>query len=403
MFALAVALHLVAQELDAHAELPLGWQRTREIVLSDAQVGGFAKQLGVALSGVVNEHYDVGGSDLQVNRVTARDEAGALALVEKLGANGRERFVARRGNEVVEFAKMNVLAASALRNGLGFEDEAAVEWRATFEIVCVARGDDMEGNEVFNLCLGRDERATQEEVDARIAQLTSDWTFGTTLRLAAPTEGHALEYTFEPQPLSRKREGDTLVLEFPELPRAHGLPIVRVVATTTVAPWYAPREGAPLAADVATAATIAWPSEHETVRTLVARLVTDEMSPREKLHAIFGHVAREVRYGGNDVMGSRHGTLQVLAQGFGRCWDKSDVLVTLLRAAGLPAREVAGWLLSAPSGHVWVEVYLEGEGWLAVDATCTWLGTSRDYVPWLRTDDGHMPIVYVSMPTFEQL
>jgi len=402
MIALVLAVGCMAQVPAAAPELPLGWQRTREVVLSDAQVGGFAKQLGVELAGVVNEHYDVGGSALQVNRLTAKDEAGALALVAKLGANGRERFIARRGNEVVEFAKMNVLAASALRSGLGFEDEAALTWRATFELVCVARGDDMEGNEVFNLCLGREEHATPERVDARIAELTSDWTFGTTLRLAAPTDGHTLEYTFEPEPLSRKREGDTLVFEFPELPRLHGLPFVRVVATTTAAPWYAPRPCATFDTSAFTAATSAWPSEHETVRALVAKLVTHEMSSREKLHAVFGHVAREVRYGG-DVMGSRYGTLQVLAQGFGRCWDKSDVLVTLLRAAGLPAREVAGWLLAPPTGHVWVEVFLDGEGWLALDATCTWLGTSRDYVPWLRTDDGHMPVVYVSLPVFEAL
>jgi transglutaminase-like putative cysteine protease len=52
---------------------------------------------------------------------------------------------------------------------------------------------------------------------------------------------------------------------------------------------------------------------------------------------------------------------------------------------------------------VWVEVFLAGEGWLALDPTCTWFGTSIDYVPWLRTDDGHMPVVYVSLPTFERL
>lgn len=398
MIALALAARLFAQDAVPVAELPSGWRCTREIVVEERQLVRFEEQLGVPLDGVANRFYDVRGAALQVNTITASDEAGAATLHAKLAANGRERFIVRHGRDVVEFAKTNELAASALRHGLGLGVDDPVRLSATFEIVCVARGDDMEGNEVFNLVLGRDAHAAPQDVDARIAELTSDWTFGDTLRLAAPTAGHAIEYTFEPAALATRREGDVFVATFGELPRRCGLPFVRVTAVTTIAPWYEPRAGEP----IGTAATAHWPSDDAAARAIVARLVTDDMSPREKLDAVFTHVAKNIRYGGEPV-GSRHGALQVLEQGFGRCWDKSDALVTLLRAAGLPAREVAGWLTAPPTGHVWVEVYLADEGWLALDPTCTWFGTSIDYVPWLRTDDGHMPVVYVSLPTFERL
>ena len=89
--------------------------------------------------------------------------------------------------------------------------------------------------------------------------------------------------------------------------------------------------------------------------------------------------------------------LEVLRRGYGRCWDRSDVLVTELRRAGLPTREVAGWVPPIGAGHVWTEVYVDG-GWLPVDATTTWLGASADYLPFFVTEDGHMPVVYLAMP-----
>ena len=44
------------------------------------------------------------------------------------------------------------------------------------------------------------------------------------------------------------------------------------------------------------------------------------------------------------------------------------------------------------------EVFVPDEGWWTVDATCAWLGTSDDYVPFFETGDGAMRIVSVGAP-----
>lgn len=71
------------------------------------------------------------------------------------------------------------------------------------------------------------------------------------------------------------------------------------------------------------------------------------------------------------------------------------------RAAGVPSRQVAGWLYGS-SGHVWAEYHEKGKGWRQVDATGGGLLPCGIYhIPYFTTEDGEMPILYVSMPKIE--
>lgn len=82
---------------------------------------------------------------------------------------------------------------------------------------------------------------------------------------------------------------------------------------------------------------------------------------------------------------------QALALGKGVCQDYAHVMIAAARAAGLPARYVSGYLYSpdAPemASHAWVDVFLRGYGWLALDPThdCAQdsrhvrVGVGRDY------------------------
>ncbi|MBL8548614.1 MAG: transglutaminase family protein [Hyphomonadaceae bacterium] len=61
---------------------------------------------------------------------------------------------------------------------------------------------------------------------------------------------------------------------------------------------------------------------------------------------------------------------EALARGSGVCQDHSHVLIAALRARGVPARYVSGYLWTGrgdePASHAWVETFTEGE-WVGVD------------------------------------
>ncbi len=389
-----------ASEVEFVAErLPPGWQLARDAVLDPLQVTAVAQKLGVPLRTLRQQVVDVRGFPLQVNLIEVEDDAQAAALVEVLSAGGRREFIARRGTTVVEFAKMNLVAAKALRHALGLAPAAPTTWRASFRVACVNELDYMEANRVFNAFLKLDEDPDQA---ALVRELTSDWRMGDRLDLRAPGPGFDVEYAFEPEPREIAVDGEVLRATFDELPRLHGLPFVDVRATIRVADRFAPAAPAAPGAPGDNVDAAWWPADSAVVADLAAKLTADCDSDLERLQAVFDHVAREIRFAG-DVTGSRYGVERVLDQGYGHCWDKSDALTALCRAAGLRARQTAGWVPPLGSGHVWTEVHLSGRGWLPVDATCRWLGTSADYVPWFLTEDGEMPIVYLAMPQLERV
>ena len=119
-----------------------------------------------------------------------------------------------------------------------------------------------------------------------------------------------------------------------------------------------------------------------------------------RLHALHGWVNRTIRHAGRQ--GSRDGTLKVLKRGFGRCGDSADVMITMARAAGLPARLVAGWIVGM-GGHFWAEVHVAGMGWVSVDATAPWVGASGDYVPLMISESGPMSLMHLRMPKIERI
>lgn len=82
-------------------------------------------------------------------------------------------------------------------------------------------------------------------------------------------------------------------------------------------------------------------SSGEPVRSLVQRLTQPQQSPREKLIAVHGHVAREIRYGRPPADMSSHQVREpsdILEELRGDCKDKSALLIQLLKEISLPAR-----------------------------------------------------------------
>lgn len=395
---IASASRVCAQELGFDPDhMPDGWVIEREIVVPEANLPRFEANLGVKLSAIRNQFLNVRGMSLQVNLITAQSEDDAVRLERRLSEGRDPVFVARKGGSVVEFAKMGILAARACRNAMALPPERATVWQASFQAACVETLDYMEANRVFNLCLEANRDPQNARVQATIDSLIADWKFGDSIELRAPGPAFDVEYRLVPPPSEVHQQDGVIRYRFANPPIVHGMPSVSVTATIRVSDRFKPTGGQP-GAGVPTAR---WQLEDRAAQELADRLASGGKSDRERLDAVFRYVRKRIADGG-PVTGSRYGVTQVFLQGYGHCWDKADALVAMCRAAGLQARETAGWVSAFNSGHVWAEVYLGGEGWLPVDATCPWFGVSADYIPWFVTNDGEMPVVYLDLPQIKR-
>ena len=120
------------------------------------------------------------------------------------------------------------------------------------------------------------------------------------------------------------------------------------------------------------------------------RIVNPDDNPIEKAKKIISWIAYNIDY--NEGMPSQEkGALWAYNNLEGDCSEYSNLMITLLRIQGIPARKVTGFLISNdPSikpqvgdswtfraselstnlmGHAWVEYYVPGTGWIACDPT----------------------------------
>jgi len=97
-------------------------------------------------------------------------------------------------------------------------------------------------------------------------------------------------------------------------------------------------------------------------------IVRNETNPYAAAYSIYEWVINHMTY---QLVGGLKGAEFAFENGYGECGDYSALFVALCRAAGIPARPVAGrWATSEESDwHVWAEFYLPGYGWIPVDPT----------------------------------
>ena len=378
-------------------ELPAGWKRESSQDLSPDQTATINQKLGTHATQINNTVLAVGGQRLRVNSITCDSVRAAERLADQLAGQKRNpRMIARRDNTVFEFLGEPRLAIEA-RYRLGIQP-ARVTYRVTFDAAPLERSEDMAWNRLVNLFLSRSPDAERNAaVDAQIAEQADAFQFGEELTLRQFGQGD-VKSRWKLTPAARDVEwpagGNSARYHFDELPRRAGVPFVSVAVEITS------QTGAvtPLMrsdVDALTKPTDAWPATDAQVKQLAANITQDHDDTRDKVRAIHGWLqpGTNIKYGGG-VVGSRYGVRQVLDQKFGRCWDFSDVFVTLCRASGIPARQVAGWLYGA-EGHVWAEAMVDDKGWVAFDPTSIELCGS-DYIPFVTIEDGNMPLLYVS-------
>ncbi len=120
-----------------------------------------------------------------------------------------------------------------------------------------------------------------------------------------------------------------------------------------------------------------WLEQNDEIRALADELTRDWEQPWEKISAIFDWVKGSCEYVYPPPGG--RGSLVMLLERKGDCGQYACLFINLCRAAGIPARFVAGVTVGDEGRvghHAWAEVWLPGPGWIPCDPT----GTRKDPV-----------------------
>jgi Transglutaminase-like superfamily len=391
---------------DLFSNLPPGVFLQKRIDVPADQRKALGLKLGGEISELTNAFLQMYGRSVQVNVIKGANESSTPAIHAALMQLKAPPFVLSRDGMVIEFVGKDIDESLAIKTSyeLGLVPKPArVNYKIRAEIATIDRADYMTCNLLFNELLNHGgSNVSQAPVPASIAGLSSKFQFGHSLILRSPKANAkgAASYHFESVPIRSEEKGVVIRYEFDRLPVRYGIPYVTV--------WIEmPVDGTGLLKSLVkpgpqlTAATPHWPATDPQFKAL-AEKITDGCSTAEtKVKAILEWLTpgQNIKFSGQT--GSRWGASKVLEQRFGHCWDFADRFVTLCRASGVPSRQVAGWLYGS-SGHVWAEYYMEGQGWQQADATGGGkLPCGIYHIPWFTTEDGEMPIVYLSMPKIE--
>jgi hypothetical protein len=369
---------------------------------SAGQRDAIAQNLGGVLERLTNSFIGVHGRRIKVNVFTAVDESNAEAIHAALLKIKPYPFCLRKDEIVVEYVGQDIDAAIAIKTSyeLGLEPKrTSVRYRVVAELATVDKADYMACNPLFNQFLALQNGANESALQ-KISDLSKRFQFGHKLVLRNPHLDGSTTHEFQPAITGAEESGAAIAYSFDQLPDREGVPYATVTIDITLDDTGFRESGAAPAKDL-TAATPFWPVDDPRIVAAARKITAGKTTHDAKATAILETLSpgRNLKYSGQ--AGSRWGTLKVMEQKFGQCWDFSDCFVTLARAAGVPSRQVAGWFYGS-SGHVWAEYYREGEGWQQVDPTGGGkLRCGIYHIPYFTSEDGEMPIVYVSMPRIE--
>jgi transglutaminase/protease-like cytokinesis protein 3 len=280
----------------------------------------------------------------------------------------------------------------------------AIRYRIVAKVATVDKADYMASTRLMNLLAGVNPEHPDADAVSQINVLSKGFQFGNSLALRAPQqETPRVAYSFAPAPDKKEvlPNHESSIYSFGTPMRMLNVPYVTMTAEiavddTGLTPTSRKTDKALLAG------TKFWPVEDADIVTLAGKIASGKNTAQAKVQAILEWLTpgKNIEFGG-PVVGSRWGVKKVLNQKQGQCWDFSDCFVTLARASGVPCRQVAGWLYGT-SGHVWAEILVDGKHWQQVDPTGSGkLKCGIYHIPYFATEDGNMPIQYVSIPKIE--
>jgi hypothetical protein len=385
-------------------QLPFGCTVTRSEPITGDQKDRLAQKLGTPLWKLSNTYLVVQGETVQINILETKAEEDARKLYSTIaGMRRNPAFCRLEGTRVIEFCKATPATALKAAYELGFAAKPnRVRYHISARVATVQTADYMALNELSNALAAAGPGDPGEAASGRIAELSKGFSFGASLALRVPRGVDAADaYRFTPAPVGTETQAnDTAIYTFGQPPRTLGIPAVALeFSTASDNTGLTPTDRA--AEPGLLAATPYWPVDDPALIALAKEITAGKPTAAAKVQALLEWLApgRNIRASG--PAGSRWGVKTVLARKQGHCWDSADCFVTLARAAGIPTRQVGGWLFGT-SGHVWAEVLVEGKGWQQVDPTGAGrLACGIYHIPYVTTETGEMPILYVTLPRIE--
>jgi len=112
------------------------------------------------------------------------------------------------------------------------------------------------------------------------------------------------------------------------------------------------------------------------IRKLAAEVTAGKLTPLAKARAIYDYTVDNLSYDKSGTGWGRGDINHACDLKRGNCTDFHAMLIGLCRASGIPARFIIGFPIpeGAKEGsiggyHCWAEFYLQGKGWIPVDAS----------------------------------
>ena len=116
-----------------------------------------------------------------------------------------------------------------------------------------------------------------------------------------------------------------------------------------------------------------------TIAELAKQQTTGDTTPLQKARHIYEYVVATMRYDKSGEGWGHGDAIWACTSKRGNCTDFHSLFIGMMRSVGIPARFEIGFPLpegksegDIPGYHCWAEFYLDGAGWIPVDASEAW-------------------------------
>lgn len=399
LLALTVTTAMAGVSDRCFEEMPFGCLLIRSDIIPKDQTDSIGRKLGAPLRRLSNNYLRIQGKPVQVNILEAATPTDAVRIHKTISAmKGHPAFCLIQDNKVIEFCNADVATAIKTSYELGFSPKPRkILYGLTAQISTINKADYLSFNELFNVFLNTNTKNPSQESINKIKTLSRDFIFGTSISLRKQPN-RSTSYEFTPSAVEiTDMPPDQTSYSFKQIPNVLGIPFVTLSARITcddtgMTPTDRKADKGLLSA------TSYWPVDDPQIQALAKKITSEKSTSEAKALAILEWLTPGKNIKSAGPTGSRWGVKKVLKQMYGNCWDSSDCFITLARAAGVPSRQIGGWLYGT-GGHIWAEVLIEGKGWQQVDPTGGGkLSCGIYHIPYFTTESGEMPILYLSMP-----